>query len=667
MSFFLEKIKRMTNTVLNTTLTRPHIIVVGSGPVGVRFIEELLEREPNSHITLFGDEQVRPYNRVQLSSLLAGKISINDIELSLPEESDNFTLKSIKIESINLGLKRVVDSDNQTHNFDKLVLATGARAFVPNISGTDQSGVYSFRSLRDAESLYARTSRAKHIIIIGGGLLGIETAKALLKNNTKVTIVQQGPHLMNKQLDTQAAKLLADNLSDLGIRVITNTGVRHINGDGRVTGVVLRNRVLIECDTVLFCSGISPNMEIARAARLRVNRGITVNDKMQTSHDDVYAIGECCEHAGLTYGIVNPGYEQAAVLAQTISGHDVDYKGSLQSSSLKVIDTPVRSFGQVINYTRTPRHRETVFQGDNHYRKIITNNGVLVGGIVVGEWDEYLPALEVFQQSRNVALYQRLLFKYTGRLFFRKANNDITQWPANSVICQCNSVTQGALMNALKTDCKTVCDLGNKTKAGTVCGSCKPLLSQLIASSRGQTLERLKEWAWAPMLIASLLAFVVALIVLLTPGLEVGSSVSQPSPFEFFWNDKYWKQVSGFILLGLSAVGLLMSLRKRTKNPKFGQFAYWRMLHIALGLVSSIMLFFHSGLHLGENLNRLLMLDFLLVVALGSLAGLVVSLSHRLPVNQAQGVRKFWSWAHILVTWPLPILLAAHIFTVYYY
>ena len=658
----------MTSTALNTTtVAKPHIIVVGSGPVGVRFIEELLKREPNSRITLFGDEQVRPYNRVQLSSLLAGKVSINDIELSLPEESDNFSLKPFKIESINLALKRVIDSNNQAYNFDKLVLATGARAFIPNISGVDQSGVYSFRNLRDAELLYARTSSAKHIVIIGGGLLGIETAKALLKNNTKVTIVQQGPHLMNKQLDSKAASLLAENLFNLGIRVITNTGVRHINGNGRVNGVILRNRELIESDTVLFCSGISPNMEIARSARLRVNRGITVNDKMQTSHDDVYAIGECCEHAGLTYGIVNPGYEQAAVLAQIISGNDVDYKGSLQSSSLKVIDTPVRSFGQVINYTRTPFHRETIFQDDNHYRKIVTKNGILVGGIVVGEWDEYLPALEVFQQGRKVALYQRWLFKFTGRLFFRKADNDITQWPESAVICQCNSVTQGVLMDALRADCKTVCDLGKKTKAGTVCGSCKPLLSQLVASNSGQTLERLKEWAWAPMLIVSLLAFVVALVVLLTPGLEVGSSVSKPSPFEFFWNDKYWKQVSGFILLGLSAVGLFMSLRKRIKNPKFGQFAYWRMLHIALGLVSSIMLFFHSGLHLGENLNRLLMLDFLLVVALGSLAGLVVSLSHRLPVNQAQGVRKFWSWAHILVTWPLPILLAAHIFTVYYY
>jgi len=657
----------MNITPTPVTKTQPHIAVVGSGPVGVRFVEELLNKNPNSRITLFGEERVRPYNRVQLSSLLAGDVSVDDIELTLPEESENFTFKTIKIEQINLSVKRIIDANNQSHNFDKLILATGARAHIPNIDGIEQSGVYSFRNLRDAESLYARTSRANHIVIVGGGLLGIETAKALLKNNTKVTIVQQGSHLMNKQLDPKAAELLTDSLSDLGIRVITNTGVRKINGDGRVTGVTLRNREFIECDTVLFCSGISPNMEMARAARLRVNRGIIVDDTMQTSHDSVYAIGECCEHEGLTYGIVNPGYEQAAVLANVIDGGDINYRGSLQSSSLKVIDTPVRSFGQVVNYKRTPFHKEVVYQKGDVYRKIITNQGVLVGGVCVGEWEEFLPTLEAFQQERKITLFQRLLFKFKGRLFVRQANSDVTQWRSDAVVCQCTGVTQALLMNALRTDCKTVCELSNKTKAGTVCGSCKPLLSELVANTTGQTLERIKEWAWTPMLIISVLAFIVASIVLLTPGLPAGLSVEQPSPFEFFWNDKYWKQVSGFILLALSAIGLFMSLQKKIKSPKLGKFAHWRMLHITLGLVSAVMLFFHSGLHLGKNLNRLLMLDFLLVIALGSLAGLVISLSHYLPSNSAKKVRSFWSWTHILVTWPLPILLAAHIFTVYYY
>jgi len=647
--------------------TDPHIVVVGSGPVGVRFIHELFKRKPESKITLLGEEGVHPYNRVQLSSLLAGRVSVDDIQLQLPKESEHFSFKPCKVESIDRELKCVVDTQGQFYSYDKLVMATGARPHVPNISGVDQSGVYTFRSLRDAESLYARTSRAKHVVIVGGGLLGIETAKALLKNNTKITIIQQGPHLMNKQLDAQAGEILAQRLFEMGIRVITDAGVRHIKGEGRVSGVILRNRELIECDTVLFCSGISPNMEIARSARLRINRGIVVDSNMQTSDESIYAVGECCEFDGFTYGIVNPGYEQAGVLAEVLSGGDVQYRGSLLSSSLKVIDTPVRSFGEVVNYAKTPFDHELIYQDKESYRKLIIQRGELIGGVSVGEWDDYLPTLEAFQQKRKISFYQHWLFKLKGGLFIGDRNNDVSTWPSDTVVCQCNGVAQGELVQALRSGCDTPCQLSDKTRAGTVCGSCKPLLEQLVERITGQQLERQKEWAWPPMMLMSLIAFVVAALVLFVPGLPVGTSVTKPAPFEFLWNDKWWKQVTGFTLLGLSVIGLLMSLRKRIKSTRFGDFSYWRMLHIVLGVFSVILLFFHSGWHLGENLNRALMLNFIFVIALGSLAGLVVSLSHKLPANSAQNVRKFWSWAHILVTWPLPVLLAIHIFTVYYY
>lgn len=663
----------MTDTLLQVVENKPvdsaepHVLVVGSGPVGVRFVHELLKRKPNSRITLLGEEGVHPYNRVQLSSLLAGKVSVDDIRLELPVESDRFTFIQCRITSINTVLKRVVDDNEDYYLYDQLVLATGARPHVPNITGVDQSGVYTFRNLRDAEFLYARTSRAKHVVIIGGGLLGIETAKALLKNNTKITIIQQGPYLMNKQLDSNAAEILAQQLFEIGVRVITDAGVRHIKGEGRVSGVILRSRELIECDTVVFCSGISPNMEMARTARLRVNRGVVVDSNMQTSDQSIYAIGECCEFDGFTYGIVNPGYEQAAVLAEVLTGNDVHYRGSLLSSSLKVIDTPVRSFGKVVNYTKTPFDHVLVYQEKESYRKLVIQRGEVIGGVSVGEWNDYLPTLEAFQQKRKFNILQRWLFKLKGSLFFRGQSNDVSTWSPEAVVCQCNNVTQGELVAALKTDCKTVCDLGERNRAGTVCGSCVPLLEQLVEKETGLQVERQKEWAWSPMLVMSIGAFVAAALVLFMPGLSVGSSVTDPAPFESLWNDKWWKQVTGFALLGLSVVGLLMSLRKRIKSDRFGDFSYWRMLHIVLGVFSVALLFFHSGWHLGENLNRALMLNFLFVIALGSFAGLVVSLSHRLPAHSAQNIRKFWSWAHILVTWPLPVLLAIHIFTVYYY
>ena len=665
--FFGFRNNIMTISASTKEIPKLHTIVVGSGPVGVRFIEEYRAKMPNTRITLFGDETRHPYNRVQLSSLLAGQVGIDDIQLSIPSESDNFTFVPRSISSINPSIKRLIDEDGNQYNFDRLVLATGARAHIPNIEGLNQTGVYTFRSLKDAEYLYARTSRANHIVIVGGGLLGIETAKALLKNNTEVTLVQQGQYLMNKQLDSEAAALLEQNLIELGVTVFTNTGVRKIAGEGRVTGVVLRNRNLLACDTVLFCSGITPNIEIARNARIRVSRGIVVDDKMQTSIDSIYAIGECCEHQDQTYGIVNPGYEQAAVLADVLTGGESFYKGSLLSSTLKVIDTSVRSFGSVVNYTKTPFDKEVVYSRGSVYRKIITQKGKLTGAISVGDWEEVSRVQEAFLQSRKMSFYQRWLFKLTGRLWPTTQSEDVTEWPATAIVCQCSNVCHGKIVTAIQAECENLQQLAMKTRAGAVCGSCKPLLSQLLEAQGGEPLESEKEWAWAPMLAASLGAFALILTIFSVPGLAVGESVLQPAPFEFLWNDKFWKQVSGFSLLGLTALGLLMSIRKRLNIDKLGKFAYWRFFHIILGVSCAVVLMAHTGLHLGDNLNRLLILNFLAVLMMGSVASSVVALSHRLQPVKSQKIRSFWSWLHIIVTWPLPILLGVHILTVYYF
>ena len=657
----------MTTNTTSIQSNNLHTIVIGSGPVGVRFVEEYKAKHTEDKITLFGDETRLPYNRVELSSLLAGQVDVDDIQLTIPLESENFSFIPRSIQSINPSIKRVIDEDGNQYNFDRLVIATGARAHVPNIDGLDQTGVYTFRNLKDAESLYARTSRAQHIVIVGGGLLGIETAKALLKNNTRVTVIQQGQYLMNKQLDSNAAELLERNLSELGITVITNVGVREVLGEGRVTGVVLRNQDQIDCDTVLFCSGITPNIEIARNARIRVGRGIVVDDQMQTSIESIYAIGECCEHQDQTYGIVNPGYEQAAVLADVLSGGESFYSGSLLSSTLKVIDTSVHSFGSVVNYTKTPFDSEVVFSKGEIYRKIITQKGKLIGAMSVGDWGEISRVQEAFLQSRTIPFYQRWLFKLTGRLWPTTQSEDVSQWPATAIVCQCSNVCQGKIVSAIQADCKTLQQIATETRAGAVCGSCKPLLSQLLEAQGGETAEREKEWAWAPMLAASLGAFAIILTIFSVPGLAVGESVLKPAPLEFLWNDKFWKQVSGFSLLGLTTVGLLMSIRKRLKIDKLGKFAYWRFFHIILGLSCAVVLMAHTGLHLGDNLNRLLILNFLAVLLMGSVASSVVALSHRLQPAKSQKIRSFWSWSHIIVTWPLPILLGMHILTVYYF
>ncbi len=649
---------------------QPHIVVVGGGPVGVRFVQELLQKNRNAYITLFGEESYAPYNRVQLSALLSGDVNYNDIGLELPgPESPQFNFISRRVTRIDRQLKRIYDADGTPTNYDQLVLATGARPHVPNIEGLDQTGVYTFRSLKDAESLYARTSRAQHVVVVGGGLLGIETARALLKNNTHVTVVQQGQHIMNKQLDEAAGQMVQDKMEDLGIRVVTNTGVRKVLGDGRVDGVLLRSKEAIECDTVVFCTGIAPNKEMARDAGLIVHDAIVVNNQLQTSDSAVYAIGECSEHDGQTFGLVNPGYEQAAVLADVISGGGAQYLGSQESSRLKVVELPVQSIGEVVNYTKTPFDRRLTFKRNGIYRKIILQKGLVTGAVIIGEYSEANRLLETFQQQRKVSFWQSLMFKLTGRLWPSSTSSDVSTWSDSTVVCQCNYVTKGTLCSAIDSGCQCACDVSKATGAGTVCGTCKPLLQQLVDSKVGASSVNKpeKEWAWAPSLAFSMLAISIVVSILSIPGIAVGESVNAPAPFQFLWDDKFWKQVTGFTLLGLSAIGLLMSLRKRLGLSWLGKFEYWRFFHIALGLTCGVILLAHTGLHTGSNLNQLLMFNFLGILVMGALAGMVVSLSHRMKAQQSVRVKRAVNWMHIIVSWPLPVLIATHILTVYYF
>jgi nitrite reductase (NADH) large subunit len=651
---------------LNTNTADAPIVVIGAGPVGVRFAQELLKHQPNAKIQILGNEPYKPYNRVQLSAFLAGDITREELDLELPEaNSERLTFLHARISKIDREQKCVIDDLGNQYPYQRLVLATGSRAHLPHIDGRDLSGVFCFRNVKDATHLYARIHQARHVVIVGGGLLGCEAAKALGRYHTKVTLIQQAPRLMNKQLDDRAGQLLQQKLEELGTEVIINDGVRKVHGDSRVTGVDTRTGQHIECDTVLFCAGVSPNIELARDAGLKVATGIVVNDQMLTNDADVYAVGECCEHGGQTYGIVNPGFEQAAIAASQIAGESPVYKGSLSVSRLKVVGEQVCSMGEVADLAERMHQKEISFDDkQGTYRKLVVLKGRLTGALAVGDWPEMNRVQEAFIAQRKLNFWQLWLFRNTGRLWFTQEDADVTTWPEQTLVCQCNALSRGTLSEAVAGGCNTLASLQQKTKAGTVCGSCKPLLQQLC---QGESAKLEKEIAWLPVMIFSLLAVLGASIITAIPGLTVADSVQTQGWFEKIWNDGFYKQVTGFTLLGLSVIGLLMSLRKRLKSEKLGQFAYWRVLHIVLGALCALVLIFHTGFHLGENLNQLLIFNFLAVLLLGATAGIVVSLSHQFSAARALKIRKFWSWTHIVVTWPLPALLISHIVTVYYF
>jgi len=642
------------------------VIVIGAGPVGIRFCTELLKHNRTARVTIFGNEPYQPYNRVQLSSLLAGDTSYEDIITKLPDSNyhPNFEHVIAAIRNIDKLGKEVVDIHGNSHAFDKLVIATGARPHRPNIPGIDQTGVYTFRNLKDAEFLFARVSRARHIVIVGGGLLGLESAKALSRFNTRVTLVQQGPHLMNRQLDEETASKLQTIVKSLGIQVIINSGVRRVIGNGRVTGVLTRDKETIECDTVLLCAGIKPNLEIARNARISVQKGILVDDKLQTSAHNIFAIGECCEHRGSTYGVVNPGYEQAAILANIIQGGKARYKGSLEISRLKIFDVSICSMGEVSNLEKRSHLREIKYHNNKYqqYRKIVTHHGKLTGAVGFGKWDEWHGVLQIHQDRRRLWAWQLIFFIFKGRLFYRKHDN-INLRPKSTVVCQCNNISQGEIVEAIDRGSNSLEKLQQNTGAGTVCGSCQPFLGQLL----GYTGPAEKQKAWAVTLCASVLAGLIVMAITFLPALSTSNTVQSKNFLENIWNDKFWKQVTGFSLLGMSMLGLLMSIRKRVASMSFGDYSYWRVLHVGLGFGCASALVLHTGLSLGENYNQVLMIDFMGIIFLGSFSGAIMSLSHKFSAETVGKIHRFWTWAHIFFTWPLPVLLSFHILTVYYF
>lgn len=645
---------------------KPVLVIVGAGPVGHRLTEELVRREAHLEIKVFGDEPYEPYNRVQLSSLLAGCADWSDLLIPFSCGNRRTSLEYInrRITEIDPKHQRVTDRQGLRHAYDQLVLATGSRAFVPSIPGNRLAGVYTFRTLRDAESLCARRSRARHVVVVGGGLLGLETAYALARFSTEITLVQQAGRLMNRQLDDRAAAELERRIESKGIRLILEQGVRLIKGDQRVEAVTTRYGECIPCDTVVFCTGIEANVELARNSGIRIRRGIIVDDDLKTSEPKIFAIGECSEHRGNIYGLVAPGLEQAAVLADRLTGGTARYLGSQQISRLKVVGEEVTSIGDVTGLSKRSSDQDLVHvcKKTGDYRKLTVRHGRLTGACGVGLWPESRRIQEAVLNRRYLYPWQRWRFRLSGWLWPETAPHDVRLWPNHTIVCQCNRVDRGTLGAAVARGCDSLESVKRETGAGSTCGTCMPLVLSLLEPGAALPLAK-TVFALAGF---SLLSAFAAALIWAYPALQPPNSVTGLQ-YQVTWTDGLWKQITGFSALALTLLGMAMSLKKRCGWKLLGDFEHWRLVHSILGFLALGMLFLHTGAALGTNLNRLLILDYLAVAVAGALTGSVVAWANRSGSVRGPRLRRYWFWIHLLLAWPLPILLSVHILTVYYF
>lgn len=390
------------------------LVIVGNGMAAARLVDELTKRAPGRYaIAVIGEEPALAYNRVLLSSLLAGEVVEKDIELKSRSwwEAQGVTLVyGRRATGIDARSRQVHLEGGNRLNFSKLVLATGSEPIRLPLPGAELSGVLTFRDVNDVGAIMAHTGPRKRAVVIGGGLLGLEAAYGLRKAGAQVTVVHLMDRLMERQIDARAAAMLKSALEGLGIEVLLEAQSTAVEGRDKAEGLHLADGRVLPADLIVMAAGIRPRAELARIADIAVKRGIVVDDQMQTSEPSIYALGECAEHRGTCYGLVEPAYEQARVLAQHLAGDAAHYDGSLLATNLKVSGVNVFSAGDFIGAAGT---ESIVLSDPEHgiYRKLVVEDGRLAGAVLLGDTADALWYLDLIRSAAPIgAMRDDLVF-----------------------------------------------------------------------------------------------------------------------------------------------------------------------------------------------------------------------------------------------------------------
>jgi nitrite reductase (NADH) large subunit len=466
------------------------IVVIGNGMAGARTVEEILARGGRERfdITMFGDEPTGNYNRILLSNVLNGSYSESDVFLNTLDwyrDNEIRLLAGTRAAGILPRAKLVFAEDGTPVPYDKLIIATGSRPLVPPIEGVQmpdgrfKPGVFVFRTLEDCRAIAAFAKGKISAAVIGGGLLGLEAARGLQNFGLEVNVVHLAGHLMQQQLDAPAGAILKTSMEQLGVRVLLNKNTTAILGPDRVLGLRFSDGGTLECDMVVISAGIRPNWEIAAGCGLTVERAIVVDDRMLTDNRDIYAVGECAQHRGQTYGLVAPIWEQAKVLADHITGRNPNaaYLGSKIATKLKVMGVEVASMGDI--EPRDGNDEVVQFSEPKRgtYKKLIIREGRLVGGILLGDISKAAYLMQAF--DRHTPLPEERL-----QLLFDIGDppKQVTfeEMSAATQICNCNGVSKGAIVACVQQGKRNPKAVMEATRAGMGCGSCKAMVSDIV-------------------------------------------------------------------------------------------------------------------------------------------------------------------------------------------
>ncbi|MBI4309997.1 MAG: NAD(P)/FAD-dependent oxidoreductase [Candidatus Omnitrophica bacterium] len=502
-------------------MDKKKIVVIGNGMAGARVVEEILGRAPGQFdFVMFGAEPYGNYNRILLSNVLNQTQEASDIFINPLAwyEENNITLHA-GVKAVRIDTQRKVVMAQQLHpqaaayavhtddaflggsfeeSYDYLIIATGSRPFVPPMEGFEGEGAFLFRTIDDCDRIAEYAKNCRRAVVIGGGLLGLEAARGLMTHNVEVTIVEAAPQLMPAQLDAESAQILKRTMEAMGLTVLTDRKTARIHKtDGKITSLLFSDGGTIPADMVVVSAGIRPITEVAKDSGMDVNKGIVCDDQMRTSDASVFALGECVEHRGKLYGLVEPIWAQARVMADVISGFNPQavYEGSKTGTKLKVMGVDLMSLGE--KEAGLDSDEVIVYREPNRgiYKKLIVRDNKLHGAILLGDAGAADVLIQMFLNEQSVPGNRSdLLFgAVKGSAFIQAAD-----LPDHAQICNCNGVCKKTIVEAISSGCETVASVGARTKAGKGCGSCRGLIAQIIEAKLGKVSYDKSEHYYVP-------------------------------------------------------------------------------------------------------------------------------------------------------------------------
>ena len=473
---------------------KQRLVVIGNGMAGIRAVEELLKLEPELYeITVFGSEPHPNYNRIMLSPVLAGDKEVNDIILNPLDwyRDHGITLHSgSEVTGIDRVGQLVQTQDGVQTPYDRLLIATGSMPFIIPVPGADKPGVIGFRDINDVETMLRYAANGGSAVVIGGGLLGLEAANGLRTRGMDVTVVHLLDSLMERQLDKPAAALLKAKLEQRGLAFRMQAQTSEILGEDRVTGVRFADGSEVAADLVVMAVGIRPNITLAKDAGIHCERGIVVNDTMQTFDPKIYAVGECVQHRGDCYGLVAPLFEQAKVAANHLAKMGIArYEGSVTSTKLKVTGIDLFSAGE---FNEGEGDETLVLQdpAQGVYKKLVIRDDKVKGAVLYGDTLDGTWYFTLLREGTDISAFRStILFGQhdLGDAGHGDATASVMALPASAEICGCNGVCKGDIVDAIaKKGLFTLDEVRAHTKASSSCGSCTGLVEAILASTVGE-------------------------------------------------------------------------------------------------------------------------------------------------------------------------------------